>query len=192
MFLEMTPAIHQMNSIPGPTDRVALNMAVESFSYHVKSGDMTGKVAKNLKTSSINDEASLSQSNGMYPKEDKAKPHPASDMHTNSLSSPAVEDHLEDAILPVGQNNTQDAVATTLTAEFLSPATIFKRRLEITKDLIVCPGVYDGFSARIALSVGFDALYMVSNISFATPCNSMLTSSRQVQAPRPLASASLT
>ena len=42
-----------------------------------------------------------------------------------------------------------------------SPATKLKRRLEDTKDLIVCPGVYDGFSARIALSVGFDAMYMV-------------------------------
>ena len=41
------------------------------------------------------------------------------------------------------------------------PATKLKRRLENTKDLIVCPGVYDGFSARIAISVGFDALYMV-------------------------------
>ena len=27
--------------------------------------------------------------------------------------------------------------------------------------MIVCPGVYDGFSARIALSVGCDAMYMV-------------------------------
>lgn len=42
-----------------------------------------------------------------------------------------------------------------------SPATRLKRRLEETKDLIVCPGVYDGFSARIALSVGFDTMYMV-------------------------------
>jgi len=30
-----------------------------------------------------------------------------------------------------------------------------------TDDLIVCPGVYDGLSARLALTVGFDALYMV-------------------------------
>ena len=30
-------------------------------------------------------------------------------------------------------------------------------------DIIVAPGVYDGFSARIALGVGFDALYMVCN-----------------------------
>lgn len=42
-----------------------------------------------------------------------------------------------------------------------SSATRLKRRLEDTKDLIVCPGVYDGFSARIALSVGCDAMYMV-------------------------------
>jgi hypothetical protein len=29
------------------------------------------------------------------------------------------------------------------------------------KKIIVAPGVYDGFSARIALEVGFDAIYMV-------------------------------
>lgn len=29
------------------------------------------------------------------------------------------------------------------------------------KAVLVVPGVYDGFSARIALQVGFDCLYMV-------------------------------
>lgn len=28
--------------------------------------------------------------------------------------------------------------------------------------IIVCPGVHDGLTARVALSVGFDALYMVT------------------------------
>ena len=28
--------------------------------------------------------------------------------------------------------------------------------------VVVCPGVHDGLTARVALSVGFDALYMVS------------------------------
>jgi 2-methylisocitrate lyase-like PEP mutase family enzyme len=27
--------------------------------------------------------------------------------------------------------------------------------------IIVCPGVYDGFTARIALNAGFECLYMV-------------------------------
>ena len=27
--------------------------------------------------------------------------------------------------------------------------------------ILVCPGVYDGFTARIALQAGFDCLYMV-------------------------------
>ena len=40
-------------------------------------------------------------------------------------------------------------------------ATKLKRLLEETSDLIVCPGVYDGLSARVALEVGFNALYMV-------------------------------
>jgi 2-methylisocitrate lyase-like PEP mutase family enzyme len=31
--------------------------------------------------------------------------------------------------------------------------------------IVVCPGVYDGFTARIALKAGFDCLYMVSCLS---------------------------
>lgn len=30
--------------------------------------------------------------------------------------------------------------------------------------MIVAPGVYDGLSARVAMNVGFDALYMVSTL----------------------------
>ena len=43
----------------------------------------------------------------------------------------------------------------------MSGASKLKRMLENTDDLIVCPGVYDGLSARAAMEVGFDALYMV-------------------------------
>lgn len=40
-------------------------------------------------------------------------------------------------------------------------STKLQRLLKRANDLIVCPGVYDGFSARIAMSVGFQCLYMV-------------------------------
>ena len=43
----------------------------------------------------------------------------------------------------------------------VSGATKLKKLLSDSDELIVCPGVYDGFSARIALAVGFSALYMV-------------------------------
>ncbi|KAF4773677.1 hypothetical protein HER10_EVM0003207 [Colletotrichum scovillei] len=42
----------------------------------------------------------------------------------------------------------------------VSAATKLRQRLNETDDLILLPGVYDGFSARIALEVGFDGLYM--------------------------------
>ncbi|GAQ07167.1 2,3-dimethylmalate lyase [Aspergillus lentulus] len=42
----------------------------------------------------------------------------------------------------------------------VTAATALRRSLEDPKSFIVAPGVYDGLSARIALSVGFDALYM--------------------------------
>lgn len=34
--------------------------------------------------------------------------------------------------------------------------------------IVVAPGVYEGISARIALSLGFDALYMVCDKSLIT------------------------
>ncbi|KAF9884308.1 hypothetical protein FE257_001886 [Aspergillus nanangensis] len=42
----------------------------------------------------------------------------------------------------------------------VTAATKLRRTLEDSQDFISAPGVYDGLSARIALSVGFDALYM--------------------------------
>ena len=41
------------------------------------------------------------------------------------------------------------------------PATKLRRTVEDPNGFIMCPGVYDGFSARIAISVGFGGLYMV-------------------------------
>lgn len=39
--------------------------------------------------------------------------------------------------------------------------TRLRQLLEDPNHLIVCPGVYDGLSARIAISMGFEAVYMV-------------------------------
>ncbi len=46
-------------------------------------------------------------------------------------------------------------------------ATKLRRRIESPGEILLCPGVYDGFSARIALGVGFDALYMVRIFVFS-------------------------
>lgn len=48
----------------------------------------------------------------------------------------------------------------------LKPLTGAKRLRQLLKDpehLVLCPGVYDGLTARLALSTGFDAIYMVSS-----------------------------
>lgn len=39
-------------------------------------------------------------------------------------------------------------------------ASRLRELLKVPKKIIVCPGVFDGLTARIALSKGFDALYM--------------------------------
>lgn len=49
-----------------------------------------------------------------------------------------------------------------------TPFTGAKRLRELLSDpkkIVVCPGVFDGLTARIALSKGFDALYMVPTVS---------------------------
>lgn len=46
-----------------------------------------------------------------------------------------------------------------------SGATKLRKMIFETNELIVCPGVYDGLSARTAIEVGFNALYMVSRIT---------------------------
>ncbi|KAL8890735.1 MAG: hypothetical protein Q9192_005835 [Flavoplaca navasiana] len=53
-------------------------------------------------------------------------------------------------------------------AHSLSPATRLKHKLQHSRDLIVCPGVYDGLSARIAQSAGFETLYMTGAGSTAS------------------------
>jgi hypothetical protein len=42
-------------------------------------------------------------------------------------------------------------------------ATKLRRMIFETKEMVVCPGVYDGLSARTALELGFNGLYMVSD-----------------------------
>lgn len=45
---------------------------------------------------------------------------------------------------------------------FNGAASTLRQTLEQGKDIVIAPGVYDGFSARIAHQVGFSCLYMVS------------------------------
>lgn len=40
-------------------------------------------------------------------------------------------------------------------------ASKLREMLAVGKDIVVCPGVYDGFTARLALNAGFKILYMV-------------------------------
>jgi hypothetical protein len=58
--------------------------------------------------------------------------------------------------------------------KFIPGATKLKKMLEETDELIVCPGVYDGLSARIALRVGFSALYMARTIDPPLLCSKIL------------------
>ena len=44
---------------------------------------------------------------------------------------------------------------------FHNTASNFRLMLDQTDRIIIAPGVFDGLSARIALSLGYEALYMV-------------------------------
>ena len=44
-----------------------------------------------------------------------------------------------------------------------TPGQRLRRLLDDRSSIVVAPGVYDGFSARIALELGFQCIYMVSS-----------------------------
>lgn len=69
-------------------------------------------------------------------------PHEESDISSNGMPDPEDDEY-----------------------RYLPGSTRLRRLLERSDHLIVCPGVFDGFSARVAMSVGFEGLYMVRNIS---------------------------
>lgn len=47
-------------------------------------------------------------------------------------------------------------------AEQQTAVAALRAQLAEPDKIVVCPGVYDGFTARMALKAGFDCLYMVS------------------------------
>ena len=51
----------------------------------------------------------------------------------------------------------------------ITAAAKLRQVLQDPNSFVSAPGVYDGVSARIALNVGFDALYMVSGICALHP-----------------------
>ncbi|KAI4271567.1 MAG: hypothetical protein L6R38_006838 [Xanthoria sp. 2 TBL-2021] len=95
----------------------------------------------------------------------------------DALQNPTIqiEDKSDCAAIQDPINGYQDTIATSPTitnapqaAYSLNPATRLKFKLQHTTDLIVCPGVYDGLSARIAEAVGFETLYMTGAGSTAS------------------------
>ena len=48
----------------------------------------------------------------------------------------------------------------------LTGAAKLRELLADESKIIVAPGVYDGFTARLALRVGFDCLYMVRSVAY--------------------------
>lgn len=50
-----------------------------------------------------------------------------------------------------------------------SGATKLRKMIFESNEIIVCPGVYDGLSARTAIETGFNAMYMVSRHMLVVP-----------------------
>lgn len=85
-------------------------------------------------------------------KHDVAQAYKGFHEHSNGLATPP-SDEPATLIDPIQQS------------VFLPASTRLRNMINKADRLIVCPGVYDGFSARIAMSLPFSALYMVSDSS---------------------------
>lgn len=56
-------------------------------------------------------------------------------------------------------------MASLLPATPVRAATRLRQLLKDREKILICPGVYDGITARIALSLGFETLYMVEDLT---------------------------
>lgn len=186
--------------VPRPMESVSLSVAVKPLPNNLASDDISQSLAESLKGVPMHNKISTSQNNEVlleFNPEETAVPVSSSTCLTESIPAPLAKTEIEDQVLPPGRNSNQDQVATGPIAatnptdeDVLLPATRLRRRLADTSDLIVCPGVYDGFSARIALAIGFDALYMVRSLRHRFLHVQLLTIPRQAQVPLRLALAS--
>ncbi|SRR6266536_2063132 len=66
----------------------------------------------------------------------------------------------------------------------VSAATKLRRIIEDPNGFLMCPGVYDGFSARIALEVGFEGIYMVGFLPLEYGMKAYTSLSRPAQEPQ--------
>lgn len=95
--------------------------------------------------------------------EDSTEPSSACDGFIDSPpTGPIVEK--EEPVTPSNQWLTLNDVVPDV-SEPTSGAKKLRKMLFETEELIICPGVYDGLSARTAIELGFNAMYMVRNIS---------------------------
>lgn len=59
-----------------------------------------------------------------------------------------------------------------------------RQQLENLDSIVVCPGVYDGFTARLALKAGFECLYMASLTRISVHVLQFIVWSRRVLEPQ--------
>lgn len=77
------------------------------------------------------------------------------------IPNKSAEDERSSVIIEAPIDTTSFAISCTSTfPAFEPPSTRLRRMIAKYPSIITCPGVYDGLSARIALHVGFKAMYM--------------------------------
>lgn len=78
-------------------------------------------------------------------------------------NAPLLVDSSAPAVQPMWLQNGHGSPPTTELP--FAASTRLRLLLKREGKMIVAPGVYDGLSARVAMNVGFDALYMVTAVS---------------------------
>lgn len=94
----------------------------------------------------------------------------ASTIQQDAITPTIVDLELPPVVENAGPKSTSPAVQapaiplSTIPGTKVPASTRLQKMIHETDKLIVCPGVYDGLSARTAMEVGFDGLYMVRKL----------------------------
>lgn len=84
----------------------------------------------------------------------------------DSSSSASESEDVVAATLPLTKKLSNPLALDQIVSSVVEPtsgAKKLRKMLLETEELIVCPGVYDGLSARTAIELGFNAMYMVGS-----------------------------
>lgn len=130
---------------------------IRTTQVHIQDGDFAVNVADITYPTNTDKRAEVKSQELLTPPDDKTDHDLILEVNEGPIVGKCYNGKLPDSSTPMIM---VEAESNTIPAGMLLGSTRLRNLIANHVKIVVCPGVYDGLSARIALSLGFDGLYM--------------------------------